>query len=138
MKPYEAVVIGVSTGGLEALSTVLPALPEGISMPTIVVAHRAADSDNFLASHLNDLSKVFIKEAEYGEPIRAGTVYLAPGGYHLHVELDRTLRISVDPAVNFARPSIDVLFFSAAEVYGDRLVGVVLTGANSDGAAGLD
>ena len=137
MKHYEAVVVGVSAGGLDALSTVLPALPERISVPVIVVAHRAADSDSFVASHLDDLSKATVREAEYGERLRAGTVYIAPAGYHLHVESDRTLRLSVDQPVHCARPSVDVLFFSAAEVYGHSLVGVVLTGTNSDGAAGL-
>lgn len=143
MKQYEAIVVGVSTGSLNALSIVLPALPEKRSIPVVVVAHRAADSDGFLASHLNDLSRATVREAEFGEPIRAGNVYLAPAGYHLKVESRRSsgmraiLRLCVDQPVNFARPSVDVLFCSAAEVYGDRLVGVVLTGTNSDGAAGL-
>ena len=137
MKHYEAVVVGVSAGGLNALSTILPALPAGNSLPVVVVQHRAADSDSFLASHLNSLSSVAVKEAEHGEPIRAGTAYLAPAGYHLRVGADRTLRLFVDPPVHYARPSVDVLFFSAAQVYGDRLTGVVLTGANADGAMGL-
>lgn len=137
MKQYEAIVIGVSTGGLNALSTVLPALRTANFPPVVMVQHRTADSDGFIASHLDSLSGVTVKEAEYGELIGADTVYLAPAGYHLHIESDRTFRLSVDAPVNWSRPSVDVLFQSAAKVYGDRLVGVVLTGANADGAEGL-
>ncbi len=137
MIPYEATVIGTSSGGLEALSAILPFLPAETSLPAMVVQHRAADSEHFPATHLDESSSVRVREAEYGEPVRAGTVYIAPAGYHLHVEPDRTLRLSVDAPVHYARPSIDVLFRSAADVFRDRLVGVVLTGANDDGAEGV-
>ena len=133
---YDAIVIGASAGGLQALTAILPCLPGKISLPTLIVQHRASDSDESSIVRLNGLSSVHVKEAEFGESIRAGTVYIAPAGYHLHVESNRTLRLSVDAPVLYARPSIDVLFRSAADVYGKHLVGVVLTGANQDGAEG--
>jgi len=137
MRRYHAIVIGVSAGGLEALSTILPGLPRAFSLPVIVVQHRAEDTDGYVAESLNRLSQVRVKEAEDKEPLRAATVYLAPASYHLLVEPDQTLSLSVDPRVNYARPSIDVLFESAADAYQDTLVGVILTGANRDGAEGL-
>ncbi len=137
MKRYHAIVIGVSAGGLEALSTILPGLPRAFSLPEIVVQHRAEDTDGFVAESLNRLSPMRVKEAEDKEPLCAATVYLATASYHLLIEPDHTLALSVDPRVNFSRPSIDVLFESAADVYQDTLVGVILTGANRDGADGL-
>ena len=137
MNTYEAIVIGMAAGGMRALATILPHLPEDFSFPVMVVQHIAPDSDGFLAVHLNNLSRVRVKEAFDKEPIRPATVYLAPPNYHLLVERDRTLCLSVDERVHFARPSIDVLFQNAADVYAERLVGVVLTGANTDGSQGL-
>ncbi len=137
MRQYKAIAIAVSTGGLDALGTLLPELPPDAPMAVIIVTHRAASADGFLATHLDALSQIPVKDADYGEAIRAGTAYLAPGGYHLHVEPDRTLRLSVDPPIAFCRPAADLLFESAAEVYAGDLVGVVLTGQNTDGAAGL-
>ncbi len=134
---FEAVVIGVSAGGISALTTLIPALPEAFGLAIVVVQHIREGSDDFLARHLGQISTVRVKEAEEKEAIRAGTVYIAPPGYHLLVEDDRTFSLSAEPAVSFARPSIDVLFECAAEVYSNRLVGVILTGANSDGAHGL-
>lgn len=134
---YEAVVIGVSMGGLNALKIILSALPANFPMAVIIVQHISANSDSIWVSLLNRTSKLHVKEAEEKEAILPGTVYVAPPGYHLLVEKNKTFSISADHRVNFARPSIDVLFDSAAEAYHEKLIGVVLTGANHDGAAGL-
>jgi two-component system chemotaxis response regulator CheB len=101
------------------------------------VQHRNQRPDAFLAEYLDQMSELTIKEAEDKEPLRAGHVYLAPAGYHLLIEPERTFGLSVDERVNYSCPSIDVLFESAAEVFAGSLIGVVLTGANKDGAQGL-
>ncbi|MEI6126286.1 MAG: chemotaxis protein CheB [Pseudomonadota bacterium] len=134
---HEAIVIGVSAGGLAVLRTLLGSLCPGFSLPVIIVQHEARDAGDFLPRYLNEHCAVRVKQAEEKERILPGTVYLAPPGYHLLVEYDTTFSLSLDEPVNYARPSIDVLFETAAEVYGPGLVGVVLTGANTDGAAGL-
>ncbi len=133
----EAAVIGVSAGGMKALSVVLPELPEDFGLAVIVVQHIAEGSGNYLVTHLGRLCKIRVKEADEKEIVLPGTVYVAASGYHLLVEDDRTFSLSADPPVNHARPSIDVLFESAAEVLEDKLAGIILTGANSDGAQGL-
>ncbi len=137
MKSYAAIVVGVSAGGLEALSRVFPSLPWDFPLPIVVVQHVAPDSDGYLAAHLKRLGPLDVKEADEKETPRGGTIYVAPANYHLLVERDRTLSLSVDPWVNYARPSIDLLFQSASEAYGSELIGVIMTGANSDGARGL-
>jgi two-component system, chemotaxis family, protein-glutamate methylesterase/glutaminase len=134
---YRAVVVAVSTGGVDALRSVLPALPATFPLPVLVVIHIAAASGDGLARLLDAASPMRIKEADEGEPAAPGTVYLAPPGYHLLMELDGRMALALDPPVNFARPSADVLFESACACYGAALIGVVLTGAGSDGAAGL-
>ena len=136
-KKYEAIVIGSSMGGMAVLSKILPALPSESKLPILSVQHRHADSDEFLAEYLNKLSNINIVEAEDKSKIKSGTVYLAPPDYHLLVEYNKTISLSKDHAINFSRPSIDVLFDSAADVYQDKLIGVILTGANSDGILGL-
>jgi two-component system, chemotaxis family, protein-glutamate methylesterase/glutaminase len=135
--PYEAIVLGVSAGGLQALKTLLPALPASFPLPIAIVQHIGARSDNFLSEYLDRSSSIIVKEAEDKEPLIAGTAYLAPPGYHLLIEADRSFSLSVDPRVNHCCPSIDVLFESAAEVYAGGLIGIILTGANGDGAQGL-
>ena len=134
---YEAIVIGVSAGGMEALKTILPMLPLSFPTPVAIVQHTTGRSDNFLAEYLDGISKLTIKEAEDKEPLLAGHVYLAPARYHLLIEADHTLSLSIDEPVNYCRPAIDVLFESAANVYCASLIGIVLTGANKDGAQGL-
>ncbi|MDB5491607.1 MAG: chemotaxis protein CheB [Micavibrio sp.] len=133
----KAVVIGASAGAVEALSALLPKLPERYSLPVMVVVHMPPDKDSIIAELFQAKSKVIVKEAEDKEAVRAGTVYFAPPDYHLLVEEEKILSLSNDELVHFSRPSIDVLFESAAYAYGAGLVGIVLTGANSDGAAGL-
>ncbi len=133
----EAVVVGVSAGGEEALRLILGRLPEDFSLVVAVVQHIPADSGDLVAENLDARCAVRVKSAEDKEPLAAGTVYVAPAGYHLLVEEERVFSLSVDPLVNWARPSIDVLFETAAEVFEQRLVGVILTGANADGSQGL-
>lgn len=134
---YQAVVIGVSAGGIEALRVILSALPAYFPLPIAIVQHRDARSSGFLAEYLNQQCKLPVSEAEDKEPFCAGHVYLAPPGYHLLIESDRCFSLSVDPRVNYSCPSIDVLFESAADAFAESLVGIVLTGANADGARGL-
>jgi two-component system chemotaxis response regulator CheB len=132
-----AVAIGASAGAVEALSRILPALPATFPAPIFVVVHIPADRRNILAPLFQSKCRMTIREADDKEPARAGTVYFAPPNYHLLVEEDGTLSLSTEEPVLHSRPSIDVLFESAADAYGAGLVGVVLTGANADGADGL-
>ena len=134
---YEAIVIGVSAGGLLALSVLLEALPADFPLPIIVVQHRSKDERTLLEEVLQAKCRIRISEADEKERIMNGTVYLAPAGYHLLVEKDRRFSLTCDPPVHYSRPSIDVLFETAAEAYGKNLAGIVLTGANQDGAAGI-
>ncbi|SDC67703.1 two-component system, chemotaxis family, response regulator CheB [Paenibacillus sp. UNCCL117] len=134
---YEAVVIGVSAGGLKALGTLLPLLSPRFALPLLIVQHTREGSESFLAEHLNERSSIRVKEADDKEYVLPGCAYLAPPGYHLLVEEDRSLSLSVDPPVLHSRPSIDVLFESAAYVYERHCIGVVLTGASGDGSMGL-
>lgn len=134
---YEAIVIGVSAGGLAALNQVLPQLGSYFPQHVMIVQHMRPDADNFLADHFNKLCQATVKEAEDKETPQPGTIYFAPANYHLMVEADKRFALSGQERVNFSRPSIDVLFETAAEAYLEKLVGVILTGANSDGTAGL-
>lgn len=134
---YEAIVIGVSAGGMGALSAILPELPADLPYPVIIVQHMYPGSGSYLVSILDGKSQITVKEVEEKDKIAPGTVYIAPPNYHTLVEMDRTFSLSIDPPVNYARPSIDVLFESAADVYRNRLIGIILTGANSDGSRGL-
>lgn len=134
---FAAAVIGVSAGGLNALRLILPQLDRDIGLAIVVVQHIRADSDSYLVQHLARLSAVRVKEAEDKERIEPGTVYFAPPDYHLLVERDGTFSLSTEERVNFSRPSIDVTFETAAVAFCDRLIGIVLTGANSDGSRGL-
>lgn len=133
-----AVVIGCSTGGLQALSTVLSGLRADLPVPVIVLCHRGQDDDSsLLVELLARQSPLLVREAEERQPVTPGIVHLAPSGYHLLIEADRRFMLSTDIRVRFVRPSVDVLFASAADVYAESLLAVVLTGANDDGADGL-
>lgn len=133
----DAVVVGCSAGGLEALREILHDLPADFPVPVIVAAHHTADGDLLMADILDRDSPLRVLGAEEKQKAAAGHVYLAPGGYHLLVEADGTFSLSVDPKVCNCRPAIDVLFETAADAYGERLIGVLLTGANGDGTHGL-
>jgi two-component system chemotaxis response regulator CheB len=134
---FEAVVIGCSAGGIEALTVILPSLPRDIPWPVLIVQHISPDMDGFFVRFLDESCQVKVKEAEDGEDIQPGIIYIAPANYHLLVEKDRTLSLSVDSRVNYSRPSIDVLFETASWVYQKNLVGILLTGASADGSHGL-
>jgi two-component system chemotaxis response regulator CheB len=134
---YEAIVIGVSSGGLNAMKIMFSFLPKDFNTPIIIVQHVSPHSDNLWIEILNDQSNLIIKEADEKENIEKGKVYIAPSNYHLMIEKDKTFSLTIDERVNFARPSIDVLFESAADAYKSKLIGVVLTGSNHDGAKGL-
>ena len=135
-----AIVIGASAGGVEALSIVLPALPAGSGVPVFVVLHQPRQRQSLIVDIFGPRCTVPVREAEDKDPVVPGTIYFAPPDYHLLVDRGEggiQLALSTDAPVLFSRPSVDVLFESAADVYGPRLLGVVLTGASRDGAAGL-
>lgn len=134
---YEAVVIGCSAGGLEALSQVLPALPKSFPVPLFVVQHQHPQSRDRLTRLLCEKCAIKIKQVDEKETPLPGTAYFAPPNYHMLLELDKTLSLTVDEWVHHSRPSIDVLFETAAETYRSKLIGVLLTGANEDGVHGL-
>ena len=133
----DAVVIGASAGGVEALTEILPALPAGFRPALLIVLHLPRERPSLLVQIYENRCALPVREADDKEPIEPGTVYFAPPDYHMLVEKNRQIALSTDELVHFSRPSVDVLFESAADVYGDRLLGVILTGANEDGAAGL-
>ncbi len=136
-RKYKAVVIGVSAGGAKALKTILKGLPSDFAFSVIIVVHRHSDSDDYLERSLNSECKIRVKQADEKENIKSGVVYFAPPNYHLLIEDDNTFSMSLERDVNYARPAIDVLFESAAYVYGPELIGIILTGANNDGSQGL-
>ena len=137
LPPIDAVVIGTSAGGVEALMLLLPALPANLQAAVLVVIHLPRERPSLLVEIFAPRCVVPVREAHDKEPVQPGTVYFAPPDYHLLVDEGPQLSLSTDELVNFSRPSIDVLFESAADVYGERLLGMVLTGGNSDGAEGL-
>jgi two-component system chemotaxis response regulator CheB len=134
---YHAIVIGASAGGLYAISYLLESLPEDYSIPIIIVQHRSKYPKDLLEEVLQNKCKIKVKQADEKEKIQAGVVYVAPPDYHLLIEENHTFSLSTDELINYSRPSIDVLFESAADVYKDKLMGIILTGTNSDGAAGI-
>lgn len=134
---YEAIVIGVSSGGMNAMKVLFSILTKDFNTPIVIVQHVSAHSDSQWIKLLNEKSNLYVKEADEKEKIEHGTIYIAPPNYHLLVESDKTFSLTIDERVNFARPSIDVLFESAAEAYKNKLIGVILTGANNDGTNGL-
>ena len=132
----DIVAIGSSLGGLRAMNMILRALPAGYPKSVIIVQHRGADTESRLVSILGERTYLPVQEAEDKQPLLAGQVYVAPTGYHLLVERGH-LCLSTEPPVNYAQPSIDVLFESVAASYRERAVGVLLIGACADGAQGL-
>jgi two-component system, chemotaxis family, protein-glutamate methylesterase/glutaminase len=133
----DAVVIGASAGGVEALAVLLPALPAAFRPALVIVLHLPRERPSLLVEIFGRRCALPVREAEDKEPIEPGTVYFAPPDYHVLVENCRQIALSADEPVHYSRPSIDVLFESAADVYGERLLGIILTGGNADGAAGL-
>ncbi len=134
---YKAIVMGGSAGSMGAFLEIFSSLPNDFRLPIIIACHVHPLDNGGLVEFFCQQSPLTIKEADDKEPILPGHVYFPPANYHLLVEPDETFSLTVDPKVNYARPSIDVLFESAAFVYGDRLIGILLTGANPDGAKGI-
>lgn len=134
---YEAIVIGVSSGGMHAMSVIFSHLPKDFKIPIIIVQHIGAHSDSEWIKILDHRSQLHIKEGDEKEKIEKGNVYFAPPNYHLLIEKDKTLSLSIEGRVNFARPAIDVLFETAAEAYKNKLIGIILTGSNYDGTNGM-
>ncbi len=135
--PSTRVVVGASAGGIAAVQKILSFLPEHFAAPVLLAQHIQARFGIDFAAVFRHNGSLIVKEGDEKEMPQPGTMYVAPPGYHMLVERDGSLALSVDDPENFARPSIDVLFETAAEAWGAQLIGVLLTGANSDGALGL-
>ena len=133
---YSVVGIGTSWGGLAALTKLLGDLPADFSIPVVVVQHRSPDSDRLLGQLLQDRTALRVCEIEDKDELTPGTVHLAPANYHVLIE-EGYVSLTIEEPVRFSRPSIDVMLTSAADTYGSAAIGVVLTGANEDGARGL-
>lgn len=137
LRGVKALVIGGSAGSLDVIIKILERLPENLSIAIIIILHRKNSFDSSLTLLLDSKSSVKVREAEEKEPILSGMVYLAPADYHLLVERDHTFSLDSSEKVQYSRPSIDVTFQSAADVYGRSLAALLLSGANSDGSKGM-
>jgi two-component system chemotaxis response regulator CheB len=133
---YSVVAIGTSWGGLAALTKLLGDLPVDFAIPVVVVQHRSKDSEHLLVQLLQDATDLQVCEIEDKDPLTGGRVHVAPANYHVLIE-DGYASLTIEEPVRFSRPSIDVMFTSAADTYRSAAIGVVLTGANEDGARGL-
>lgn len=136
-RSIELVVIGGSAGGVDALIGLLPALPGAFRPSVVCILHVPPDRDSRLAELFDMRAALPVREARDKESLEPGVIYFAGSGYHLSVERDRTFSLSCEPPVQFARPAIDVLMESSADAYGPAMAGILLTGANYDGAAGM-
>lgn len=139
LRRFELIVIGCSLGGMRAVQMILEALPKEFCVPIVIVQHRYRTSSEALPAFFRRHAHLDVVDADDKQWIRRGTVYLAPADYHLLVDRDGgrgELSLSVDARVEYSRPSVDVLFESAAAAYGPSVIGIVLTGANADGARG--
>jgi len=137
-REIDAVVIGTSAGGVEALMLLLPQLPAGLGAPVLIVLHLPRERPSLLARIFAPRCAIRVVEAEDKQPVEPGTVYFAPPDYHMLIDAGPQIALASDELVHHSRPSIDALFESAADAYGARLLGVILTGASADGAEGLD
>jgi two-component system, chemotaxis family, protein-glutamate methylesterase/glutaminase len=133
---YSIAVVGTSWGGLNALRELVGKLPANFRVPTVLVQHRHRQSDHLLSTFLQERTTLAVAEVEDKMPIEPGALFIAPADYHLLVDRG-FFTLSTDPPVRYSRPSIDVTFYSAADAYGPATIGVILTGANSDGSRGL-
>jgi len=136
-RKIEALVIGASAGGVDALVELLPALAPDSGLATVCILHLPGDRESRLAELFGARLALPVREAVDKAPVEPGTVYFAGSGYHLSIEQDRVFSISCEPPVHYARPAIDLLMESAADAYGAALAGILLTGANTDGAEGM-
>jgi two-component system chemotaxis response regulator CheB len=138
LRPCDAMVIGGSAGSLDVLLKVLPDLNVNLSFPIIIVVHRKHGADSLLPALLSGRTKLKVKEAEEKDRLLPGYIYVAPSDYHLLIENNRTFSLDYSEKINYSRPAIDVTFESAALVYRDKLVCMLLSGSNSDGVKGLN
>jgi two-component system chemotaxis response regulator CheB len=134
--PYSVVAVGTSWGGLAALTKLLGDLPADFGIPMVLVQHRSKDSERLLVQLLQDATDLKVCEIEDKDPLMPATVHVAPANYHVMIE-NGYASLTIEEPIRFSRPSIDVMFSSAADTYGSAAIGVVLTGANEDGARGL-
>lgn len=137
MKRYDAVTMGASAGGLVALTAILSALPQNFALPVIIVQHRSREKPSLLEEVMSNKCILPVKQADEKEVIEAGIIYFAPPDYHLLIELDGSFSLSVEAPLNYSRPSIDILFETAAAAYKNRLLAIILTGASRDGTEGI-
>lgn len=137
MSACDAFIIGGSAGSLDVLLKVLPRIKPDLPFPIIIVIHRKHGADSLLPDLLSSRTSLVVKEADEKEMIVAGTVYIAPSDYHLLIEMDRTFSLDYSEKINYSRPAIDATFQTAAEVYKDKLVCLLLSGSNADGVSGL-
>jgi len=137
-RAFELVALGASAGGIDVLNGLLAALPGDFAAAVMIVVHLPPDPSSYLVQSFSHRSSLPVLEPDAGERILAGRVYVAPPGYHMLVEDDRTVALSTEAAVRFSRPSIDVMFESAAWRYRERLLAILLSGANEDGVRGLE
>jgi len=133
----KCIVIGGSAGSLKVLLNMLPGIDPALSLPLIIILHRKETASSALEELMASRTSLVVKEAEDKEPMKAGTVYLAPADYHLLVEKDKTLSLDASEKINFSRPSIDATFQTAGEAFGENLLAILLSGANADGTDGL-
>lgn len=134
---YDIIVIGASYGGIDALTYLMSYLSDKINIPVVVVQHIKYSEHSNLAMLLSQHANKTVKEADERETIQNNTIYIAPAGYHLYIEEKKQFALSMDNLVQFSRPSIDVLFESAANAYQNKTIAILLTGANNDGAMGM-
>lgn len=133
----DAIVIGTSAGGVEALTRLLPPIPASLAAAVLIVVHVPRERPSLLTDIFQAKCKLNVEDAIDKAQINPGSLYFAPPDYHMLVDSGPQIALSVDEVVQYSRPSIDVLFESAADIYGTRLLGVLLTGGNEDGAAGM-
>lgn len=133
----ELIAIGGSSGSLDVILNILTLLDTHFTIPIIIILHRNKNIDTHLVKVISTKTNLKVNEADEKELIKPGNIYLAPPDYHLLIEKDRTLSLDISEKVQYSRPSIDVTFQSAAEVYKNKLLGIILSGANSDGTAGI-
>lgn len=137
IKDCKVVIIGGSAGSLQALLQILPFIENAVSFAIVIVVHRKNSDEQTLEDLIALKSKIKVKEVEDKVPLKPGFIYIAPSNYHLLFEKDETLSLDTSEKINYSRPSIDVAFESAAEIYGSHLIGILLSGSNSDGTVGM-
>jgi two-component system, chemotaxis family, protein-glutamate methylesterase/glutaminase len=137
MTNYKAIVIGGSAGSFQVVTKILSSLPQNFSLPVFLSLHRLKHVRSGFLEALSIKSKLSVIEPYDKEQIKAGKAYLAPANYHMYIELGNRIALSTEEPVHHSRPSIDLSFITAANAYRDKLIGIILSGANTDGALGL-